>query len=58
MNNLMPIIASDRPLSFAVRLTLLLSLLFCFGLLFMKLVRFIQLFEVELVSSPAIPLIQ
>lgn len=58
MNNLMPMIASDRPLAFAVRLTLLLSLLFCFGLLFMKLVRFIQLFEVELVSSPAIPLIQ
>lgn len=54
----MPMIASDRPLAFAVRLTLLLSLLFCFGLLFMKLVRFIQLFEVELVSSPAIPLIQ
>jgi hypothetical protein len=58
MNNLMPIIASDRPLAFAVRLSLLLSLLFCFGLLFMKLVRFVQLFEVDLVSTPAIQLVQ
>lgn len=54
----MPIIASDRPLAFAVRLSLLLSLLFCFGLLFMKLVRFVQLFEVDLVSTPAIQLVQ
>jgi hypothetical protein len=58
MNNLMPIIASDRPLAFAVRLSLLLSLLFCFGLLFMKLVRFVQLFEVDLASTPAIQLVQ